>query len=187
VRGNLKANPWNLVRAHWRTYVDVRTGRIRWQDHALFEGLPIAVLAVCLWRDVHLGVATATALLTVSGLLSALLFGVMLQISGRAMDWADSKPEPSASTSSHAIYLGELAANSGYASLICIVAAIDYVIAATSSRQILEASSGIGLALGAHLVLVLLMVMKRVFALTAERLNRARTGADSKPRIRKVS
>jgi len=64
------------------------------------------------------------------------------------------------------------------------VDAIIFVIAATASKQLLEAASGIGLALGAHLVLVLLMVMKRVFALTQERLVRARTGADQPTRLR---
>jgi hypothetical protein len=32
--------------------------------------------------------------------------------------------------------------------------------------------------LAVHLALILFMVMKRVFALTQQRLNRARTGAD---------
>jgi uncharacterized membrane protein len=111
----------------------------------------------------------------------------MLQVSGRAMEWADSKPEPGQNTSEHAQYLEELAANAGYASLVCIVDAIIFVIAATASKQLLEAASGIGLALGAHLVLVLLMVMKRVFALTQERLVRARTGADQPRKFRKAS
>jgi hypothetical protein len=145
------------------------------------------VLGVCIWQDVHLGATTATALLTATSLLSALLFGVMLQISGRAMDWADSKPEPGKSTSDHAQYLEELAANAGYASLVCIVDAIVFVVAATASKRLLEAASGIGLALGAHLVLVLLMVMKRVFALTQERLIKARTGAERREKIRRVS
>jgi hypothetical protein len=185
--GSLKASPWRLIKAHWGTYVDARTGRIRWQDHALFEGIPLIVLGVCIWRGVHLGTATATGLLTATSLLSALLFGVMLQISGRAMDWADTKPSPSRDTSEHAQYLEELAANAGYASLVCIVDAMVFVVAATASKQLLEAASGIGLALGAHLVLVLLMVMKRVFALTQERLVRARTGSDRPTKLPRAS
>jgi hypothetical protein len=186
----MKANPLSLVRAHWATYVDARTGRVRWQDHAIFEGIPVLVIVGCGAASVHLSTITATGLLTASGLLSALLFGVMLQISARAMDWADTSPEPSKETSEHANYLRELAANAAYASLVCIVAAIIFVVAATASKQVLEVASAIGLALGAHLVLVLMMVMKRVFALTDERLIRARTGAHDSQRdrrIRKVS
>lgn len=189
MRGDMKASPLSLIRAHWDTYVDARTGRIRWQDHAIFEGLPALVIVGCVVADVHLGTIAATGLLTASGLLSALLFGVMLQISARAMDWADTSPQPSKATSDHAKYLRELAADAGYASLVCIAAAVVFVVAATASKQVLEAASAIGLALGAHLVLVLLMVMKRVFALTDERLIRARTGAQGQHdrRIRKVS
>jgi hypothetical protein len=178
----VKASPWLLIKAHYGTYVDARTGRIRWQDHAAFGGIPIAIAAVAVWRDVHLGGVTAGALLTASALLSALLFDVMLQISQRAMDWADSDPEPGIETTEHATYLRELSANAGYSSLVCIAAALDYVVALTSQSRLLEATSVIGLALGAHLIMVLLMVMKRVYALTEERLRRAHTGAGLPPR-----
>lgn len=173
----MKASPWLIIRAHYRTLVDARTGRVRWQDHVLFEGSVAVVLGVSLWRDVHLGHATAGALLTASALLSALLFGVMLQISGRAMEWADTDPAPSRDTTEHASFLVEIAANAGYASLVCIVAALDFVVVLAAHGRLLEATSCIGLALGAHLVLVLTMVMKRVFALTDERLRSVRTGA----------
>ena len=94
------------------------------------------------------------------------------------MEWADEAPEPSGATSEHALYLRELAANAGYSALVCVAAAITYVVTSTTAHRKLEVASAIGLALGTHLVLVILMVMKRVFALTEERLNRVRTGAD---------
>ena len=172
----MKASPWLLIKAHYRTYVDARTGRIRWQDHLVFEGTVAVVIGICIWRDIHIGGVTAGALLTASALLSALLFGVMLQISARAMDWADTDPEPSRETTEHAVYLRELAANAGYSSLVCVAASLVYVVALTSHGRLLKAASVVGLGLGAHLVLVLLMVMKRVYALTEERLRLAHTG-----------
>jgi hypothetical protein len=117
-------------------------------------------------------------LLTVAGLLGTLLFGVLVELSTRAMDMADGSPEQGPATSRHAIFIGELAANTAYASLMCIFAAIVFVTAAVGTHWVLRISSAVGLALGIHLVLVLMMVMKRVFALTIERLTRARTGAD---------
>lgn len=176
--GDAKIDPRGLLRAHYRTYVDANTGRQRWQDHAQLTGVPVALAVACAIGNVRLESAASVGLLTVSGLLSAFLFGVMLQISQRSMDWADSAPAPSPETSSHAIYLGELAANSGYASLISILAAAVFVVASVSSGWVLEISSAVGIGLAAHMALVLLMVMKRVFALTQGRLNRARTGAD---------
>lgn len=174
----MKANPRAMIRAHRRTYIDVRTGKRRWQDVALNEGVPVLLGIGCLIANVKLPVAASVGLLTVSGLLSAFLFGVMLQVSERAMDWADSSPAPGPDTSSHAIYLGELAANSGYASLVCIVTSAVFVVASASSGWLLRISTAVGLALALHMGLVLLMVMKRVYALTTERLNRARTGPD---------
>jgi hypothetical protein len=105
------------------------------------------------------------------------------------MDLADDRPLPGPTTSQHAIYLEELAANAAYASFVCIFAAVVFVVASIGSHWVLRISSGLGLAIGAHLVLVLMMVMKRVFSLTQERLRRARTGADlpGEPGRRRVS
>jgi len=122
-------------------------------------------------------VSASTGMLTVLGLLGALLFGVVIQLSGAAIDFADKQPEPGPATSAYATYLEELAANSSYASLTCIFAAIVFLVASISSGWLLRIASAAGLAVATHLVLVLAMVMKRVFALTEERLRRARTGA----------
>jgi hypothetical protein len=59
--------------------------------------------------------------------------------------------------------------------LVSILAAIVYVFVSVSDGWLLRGASAVGLALAAHLVLVLFMVMKRVFTLTENRLNRART------------
>src|SRR5437016_9275493 len=140
-RGSGKAYPRNIIRAHRRSYIDARTGRRRWQDHLLLEVTPLAVLGACLGSGVQLGQGASVGLLTVCGLLSAFLFGVMLQMADRAMTWADSSPAPGRETSAHAIYLGELAANAGYASLACVVAAVVFVVASVSSGVPLGVSS----------------------------------------------
>ncbi len=176
--GSFKANPWIIVRAHWGTYIDARDEKARWQDWAEFGVLPAILAGVCLWQDVKLTTLASAALLTVSGLLSVFLFGVITQVSGRAMDYADSRPTPGPETTAHAISLVELAANAGYASLVCIAAAVSFAVASIGSHWVLRVSSAVGLALGVHMVMVLLMVMRREFLLTQERLERARTGAD---------
>jgi hypothetical protein len=176
--GDFKADPRQIVRAHRRTYVNARTGRPRWQDRLAFEGTPIAVLALCLIFHVVLPAAASVGLLTVLGILGVLLFGLVVQLSAAALDLADSQPEPGPATSAHATYLEELAANASYASLTCILAAVVFVVASIGTHWVLRVSSALGLAISVHLLLVLMMVMKRVFALTQERLRRARTGAD---------
>jgi hypothetical protein len=174
----MKADPRGVLRAHRRTYIDVRTGTRRRQDVIGLEVIPVLVGIAVFFLKVKLPIGASVGLLTVAGLLSAFLFGVMLQVSERAMDWADAAPVPGPDTSAHATYLQELAANSGYASLICILTAAVFVVASVSSHWVLRIGTAVGLALALHMALILLMVMKRVYALTVERLNRARTGAD---------
>jgi hypothetical protein len=177
-RGDSKADPRNIIRAHRRTYVDSRTGRPRWQDRLTFDGLPVVIFGLCVGFNVRLGPGASAGLLTLTGLLALFLFGVVVQLAARAMDLADDRPLPGPATSQHVIFLEELAANAAYASLVCILAAIVFVIASIGSDWVLRISSGLGLGISAHLVLVLMMVMKRVFALTQNRLRRAQTGAD---------
>jgi hypothetical protein len=171
----MKASPARLVRAHYKTYVNANNGKQLWRDHVFFEGLPLAVLVACWTIGVTLPAGASVGLLTVAGLLSAFLFGVTLQISERAMDWADAKPEKGHDTSEHAIFLGEIAANAGYASLVSIATAAVFVAASVTVHTDPEVLTAVGLALATHLALVLLMVLTRVFALTQDRLTRART------------
>ncbi len=175
---DIKANPSSIVRAHLAAYRDNRTGKILLRDHLLFEGLPLVALGAALVLRVKLTVPTSAGLLTVTGLLAALLFGVMLQISDRAMQWADDPPPQSPETLDYSIFLRDIAANSGYASVVCMGASLAFVAASLFRGEALIACSAIGIALGLHLVLVVLMVMKRVYALTQSRLNRVLTGAD---------
>ena len=178
-RGSFKASPWVVIRAHWETFIDARDGRRRWQDIYAFSLPPIVVLVISAWLNIELPHAASAALLTISGLLSVFLFGVVTQISSRAMHWADSRPPQGSATSAQATSLIELAANAGYASLACIAAAIAFAVdSAVTSHPAMRVSSAIGLALVLHLVMVMLMVLRREFLLTQERLNRVRSGAD---------
>jgi hypothetical protein len=174
-RGSFKADPLPIIRGQWATYVDARTHRIRLTDHLIFNGVPAALGGLALWREVKFSPTTAGALLAATGLLGALLFGVMLQIVDRAVNWADTLPGPSGATTDHARYLRELAANAGYSSLICIAAAASSFAVIVTTGWTLRVFSAVTTALVAHLVLVLLMVMKRVFLLVMERLDAATT------------
>jgi hypothetical protein len=177
-KGDFKADPRAIVYAHWGSYIDARTGHPRRRDQVVIDGLPVLAGLIGLWRHLHLPSPASVGLLTVSGLLSAFLFALMLQVADRASGWADTHPTPSRETSQRVTYLTELAANAGYTSLISIAAAITFVIASACSKGWpLLAFSCVGVALGVHLVLTMMMVMKRVFGLTQDQLQRVRTGA----------
>ncbi len=179
----MKASPLEIITAHYKTYVDDATGKARWQDYALFVGVPLLVFGICGWLEISLPQAASVGLLTVSGLLSAFLFGAMLQVSQRAMDWLDTRPVRSEANSEHGRFLRQLAANAGYASLVSIVTATLFVIASATSGEAQSAVGIVGLALACHMALVLLMVMARVFALTDERLVKAEAGEDEEPTV----
>ena len=167
-----------MIRAHYETLVDARNGRPLFVDYAVFLGIPAGVGMYCLLNDVKLPPVASGALLTVAGLLSAFLFAVMLQISQRALDWADTNPTPSKKTTEHGKFLREIAANSGYAALVSFIAAGLFVVAAVTYHGVLIWFSALGLAAITHLAFAILMVIRRVFALTEERLNSATTGAE---------
>lgn len=172
----MKASPRDIVVAHYRTYVDHATGKTDWKDHALFGGPAFLLFVGCLSFEITIPTAASVGLLTVAGLLSAFLFGAMLQVSQRAMDWSDTKPVPSRKVSEHAEFLRQLAANAGYASLVSILVATIFVVASASSGKVGAVFTALGLGLAVHLMLVLSLVIVRVFALTQERLIEAETG-----------
>lgn len=182
----MKASPLALTKAHYKTLVDARNDRPRLLDYAQFVGLPLATAAGCGLAGVRLPVGASVGLLTVAGLLSAFLFGVMLQISDRAMDWADAAPLPGVDTSRQAIFLAEIAANAAYAALVSIAAAAIFVVASVTTDTTLRIFSAIGLGLTLHLALVLLMVMGRVYGLTEQRLIAVRTGSGTVTPLRKA-
>jgi hypothetical protein len=176
-QGDLKANPWVIVRAQRKTYVNAVTRRVKPSDILVLEIFPVVGGALLLLADVTLNTAAAAGMLTAAGIFSALLFGLMLQISERAMEWADKNPTPGPETSRHATFLTELAANAGYTSLTAIVLVGVLVAVAVSSGWTLRVFSAVALGLSIHLVLLIFLVMRRVFVLTEDRLRRARTGA----------
>jgi hypothetical protein len=175
--GQFKVDPTPIVQAHWATLRNARTGKPDRSDYFFFVALPSLLFGAFVVIDVTLGGPVTAALLTVFGLLGAFLFGVMLQIYSRASSLADLGPSPSVAVSRQAENLGELAANAGYAALVCIVTSVCYVVAIAASAWVTRVASALGLALGVHLTSVLLMVMRRLYFRTTDSLNETRTGA----------
>jgi hypothetical protein len=175
----MKANPARLVRAHYRTLVDARTGRLRPLDYLAFWGIPLCAFVASWVPGVSLPQSANAGLLTVSGLMAAFFFGAMLQVSMRAMTWADSQPPPGPDVSRHAEFLKQIAANAGYASLACLATAVVFVVGTASPNTRPVMISSVGIALATHVVLMLGMVLARLFALAEQRLTDARTGGGS--------
>lgn len=172
----MKASVRKLVVAHYATYVDARTGKQEPGDHLVFEVLPLLLLAGCWATGVTIPAAASAGILVVAGLLSAFLFGVMLPIADRAAELASDPPPRDEESTQYVLFLGELSANSGYASLVSFVTAAVFVAAsAVTGHTASVILCAVGFALLLHLGLVMGMVISRVFAVTQNRLDRART------------
>jgi hypothetical protein len=174
----MKANPWKLIQAHYRTLRDANTGDARPWDYALFLGLPALVYVLCLFLGTELPVEAAAGLLTATGVLSAFFFGVVLQVAQKAMDLADNPPKESGKATYWQIeFLKEIAASAGYACLVSVVAAAVFLASLmATSKWVVVVFSSLGIALGVHLVLLLSMVLSRVYDLIIRRLRTAKVG-----------
>lgn len=178
-----KVSPRPILVAHLQTLVDGTHGRPHVADFVILYGVPVVVSVLAAWRapDLKIGEGLAAALLAVAGLFGAFLFQLSIQLLNQAATWADTHPTPSAHTSTYADRLGGLAANTSYACFVSIVT----VAVVTAAAIIVEGAwetlvVAAVIALLVHLALTLLMILRRVFLLSSERITQARTGASPK-------
>jgi hypothetical protein len=177
-----KASPGSIIRAHRQTYISAPTGRRRLRDNVQFEIVPLLAVGVSAYFRLQLPTAASGALIAVAAFLSAFLFTTMVSLWSRAADLPDGGQEATAEFTRRIQDLEDLAANSAYAALVCIAAAVVFVVASFGHGWVRIVSTAAGLALGLHLFLILLMVMKRVFTQTQASLLRAKTGGGTQDR-----
>lgn len=184
-----KINPWVIVRGHYKTFYDDRTEQSKPTDFAIVICLPLIVAGVPF--------VTGAALTSTSGLLAAvsamggLLFFLLVFVLEKAADTAAAS-EDLALIDSRILrrvkVLQELTANVSYSVLITIAATVVLMVgefipadgiaplpgeAFTVPRQPAWLTA-LALALVTHLVITLLMVLKRVFNLTERELDLAK-------------
>lgn len=173
-----KASPRPVIVAHIKTLSNANTGNVRATDHFLMFGVPLVATIVVAVTTTTFDGSLLTGLVTVTGLAGAFFFGLMVQHLQAIMSWADSDPEPGTETSRHAKLLAELAANAAYASLLAFTASVLLVFAAVADSDAVKRSASALVAFVlTHFVLTVLMVIRRVFLLSIERINDVRTGA----------
>ena len=174
----MRSSPFRLIRGHYKSFEDPRDGKVRGRVAAEFVIPPMVAGALSVLLGVKMPSGASVGLLTVAGLLSAFMFGVVLQVSERAMDWADSQPERSKANTEHALFLQEIAGNAGYAAVVSIATAIVFAIATVADKALLIAATAVGIALFVHMVQLMILIMDRVYATNPR-------PAEHRPRIRK--
>lgn len=175
-----KINPAPIIEGFRKTLV-FTDGRISLRDRIQQYVMPLSVGLISALLQLELSTNIGIAILTLSGLFSAFLFQLTIQVLERAASWNDTRPLPGPETSRHANLLAELSANAAYAALISAATAVAALLASiTSSGGPEQIAVVLTLILLSHLGTTLLLVVRRVFLLTVERLNDARTGASNR-------
>lgn len=163
-----------LCQAHLKTLYDARTNKRSTRDILEQVGIPLSVGGIAALAGWDF--SATDALIGGTSLFAAFLFGLTIQLLGNAENLAETGARPGLETSRRIRLLEELTANAAWASLVSLGAAtlltLHAVAVSGSSPRWL---SGVIAGVLTHLVIVILMVLKRVFFRTRERLVHART------------
>ena len=181
VQSKSKINPIPIVSGFLRTLVE-DDGRRNLRDYV--EQYVVAFIggAVVVWQEVDLPGQVKAGALAISALFAAFLFQLTIQLLERSASWVDNAPEPGAETTQHAKLLEELSANSAYAALVsALVSSASLVSIVANTGWSGRIIGGLLVASFIHLSAAMLLVLRRVFLLTQERLNTARTGVGRHP------
>lgn len=172
-----RISPRVIVTEHVRALAG-QDGRLSVIDLARQFVLPVLLGGTAvLWGDASINLNTAAALVTVGGIFAAFTFQLALSVHAQALVFASERPEPSERTSSRSEALRMLSANASYASLAALLGSIAALGAGIVERGVPEdVAVGASIALFAHLSIVLLLVLRRVFLDTQNTLTQISTG-----------
>jgi hypothetical protein len=174
-----KVSPLPILSGFAGTLVDTEGRRSKLDVFEQYVLPALIGLALLLWGP-KIPPFLGGALLTLAGLFAAFLFSLTIQLLERASAWSESQPSPGPATSTYAILLGELSANAAYAALVSAAAAVAALAAAITTNGAGERITvALTAGLFAHLGTTMLLVLRRVFLLTRQRLTEARTGGPS--------
>jgi hypothetical protein len=151
----------DIVRDHFRTMVDYGTGRRSIADILLFLVLPATAALACDRVGITIDGNAVNVLITAVSILAGLLFNVLVLIHTVATRFtAPTGPKDGTR------FLSEIYSNIAYAILLCLVTLIPLAFLAMSSTTwLIRLLNGISAFLLIHLLLTLLMILKRLHAL----------------------
>ena len=171
-----KISPIKIIYTHYNSYINCNTKKIRWQDHMIFSCMPILSIILCFILQVKMQPVVISNFIIFTVMISAISFILMLYIANVAIDFLKTMPKKGVKTSSYAIYLEELSANAGYTFIMSLLTIFCFIMASTNTNIILNIFSAFSIGLFIHIILILFMMIKRIFAFTVQHLNYARTG-----------
>jgi hypothetical protein len=158
----------DIVRDHFRTLVEYRTGRPSRPDYMLFLVGPAIAATLLHVAGVRLSDAAITVFITAISILAGLLFNVLVLIHTVAERFESPVGEKDGRRLLHEVY-----SNIAYAILVCLISLIPLgTLTLTRSYPARDVADILSMFLTIHLFLTLLMVLKRLHALLSHELGR---------------
>lgn len=176
----------SVVRGHYGTLTNARTGRASPGDYVVMIGLPVALASFVFLLKVefHGAIVLASAVSVFAALLFGLLGSVLNMILGAARE-AREQGKGTDATRRQAFIVEQFGANVAYAVLIAITAAVVVAAIAVATPpnedgvQVVSPPAAAAVTgVIAHLILTLLMLLKRTVRILRAQVAVARTGRD---------
>lgn len=186
-----KVNVTSVIRDHYATLRNARTGRASPADYVVMIGVPFALAGSVLFLRIELHgiIVLASAVSVFAALLFGLLGSVLNMILGAARE-ARERGGGTDATRRQAVIVEQFGANVAYAVLIAITAAVVVAVIAVATPPNVDGvqvvpppASAIATAVVAHLILTLLMLLKRTVRILRAQVAVARTGRDPENRL----
>ncbi len=158
----------DILRDHFRTLVSYDSKRPHVGDYILFYVVPLAAVAVAVWRHFVLSEGAVGVLMGAVAILAGLLFNLLVLIHGFSRTTGPTTPEDGKQL------LSETYANIAYATLVALLSLVPLSYLANGHGPWTRIANGLSLYLLLHLGLTLLLILKRIHALISHELKAPR-------------
>lgn len=143
--------------------------------------VPIVLGAAAMWAHLALPGEVAAALLAASGLIAAFTFQLTIVINEQVLALSAADVQPGPDLSRRCTAMRYLSANAAYASLIALATAASATAAAIFEKGIPDqVATAVTTALSLHLLMVMLLVLRRVFVSSSKLLTQIAAGGRTK-------
>lgn len=150
-----------IIKDHYKTLTDARTGEVRKLDYIQFVGIPVVVGVFCFWREILLN--DLPSVLAGVAVFTALLFNLLVHVSSLGMGMKNLEEGEQERKMKELV--NQLNANVSYAiviglsctTLLVVMSFFDF-----KKSDYGEVFTGLAIGFFAHLLLTMLMVLKRI-------------------------
>jgi hypothetical protein len=158
----------DILKDHFSTMISYGTGKRSLADYILFFLAPAALTGFIVWSCVILSDTAVNVLITAVSILAGLLFNVLVLIHTLADRFA-----PPTGKEDGRRFLREIYSNIAYAILICLLSLLPLVVLVVFQQAtVRELANAVAIFLMLHLMLTLVMILKRLHALLSYDLGR---------------